>query len=341
MNPVRLEIFLEDGLSPGLERAGRAVRGLSSDTGNMVRDLRGKITEARGNIRQMESDIRSLSAAFESATPGAARTAAGAELEAARQALKEERDILRGLEGDLARANEAQRANSRSLRQQLREVREEIATLLLAYRSLTDSEKQTAQGQELARYIDELTEKAGELNDTIADTSQAVANAASDTRGLDQMAGGLQLVTDSFGLATAAAQALGLSEEDLIEVQANLQAALVASNALTSIQANLQHQSALMQGVAVIQARAAALAEDARTWAVGRGTVATYAATAAQAVFNAVARANPYVVLAAALVTVVGALYAFSKGNQEAAEAEEHAILAFTTVIASFKSSGE
>lgn len=212
MNPVRLEIFLEDGLSPGLERAGRAVRGLSSDTGNMVRDLRGKITEARGNIRQMESDIRSLSAAFESATPGAARTAAGAELEAARQALKEERDILRGLEGDLARANEAQRANSRSLRQQLREVREEIATLLLAYRSLTDSEKQTAQGQELARYIDELTEKAGELNDTIADTSQAVANAASDTRGLDQMAGGLQLVTDSFGLATAAAQALGLSE---------------------------------------------------------------------------------------------------------------------------------
>lgn len=323
MNPVRLEIFLEDGLSPGLERAGRAVRGLSSDTGNMVRDLRGKITEARGNIRQMESDIRSLSAAFESATPGAARTAAGAELEAARQALKEERDILRGLEGDLARANEAQRANSRSLRQQLREVREEIATLLLAYRSLTDSEKQTAQGQELARYIDELTEKAGELNDTIADTSQAVANAASDTRGLDQMAGGLQLVTDSFGLATAAAQALGLSEEDLIEVQANLQAALVASNALTSIQANLQHQSALMQGVAVIQARAAALAEDARTWAVGRGTVATYAATAAQAVFNAVARANPYVVLAAALVTVVGALYAFSKGNQEAAEAEE------------------
>ena len=224
---------MEDGLSPGLERAGRAVRGLSSDTGNMVRDLRGKITEARGNIRQMESDIRSLSAAFESATPGAARTAAGAELEAARQALKEERDILRGLEGDLARANEAQRANSRSLRQQLREVREEIATLLLAYRSLTDSEKQTAQGQELARYIDELTEKAGELNDTIADTSQAVANAASDTRGLDQMAGGLQLVTDSFGLATAAAQALGLSEEDLIEVQANLQAALVASNALT------------------------------------------------------------------------------------------------------------
>lgn len=321
---------MEDGLSPGLERAAKAVRGLSSDTGDMVRDLRGKISQARGNIRQMESDIRSLSAAFESATPGsarnaagAARNAAGAELEAARQALQEERDILRGLEEDLTRATEAQRANSRSLRQQLREVREEIATLLLAYRSLTDSERQTAQGQELARHIDELTEKAGELNDAIADTSQAVTNAASDTRGLDQLAGGLQLVTDGFGLATAGAQALGLSGEDLIEVQTNLQAALVAGNALTSMQSGLQRQSALMQGVAIIQTRAATLAEDARTWAVGRGTVATYAATAAQTVFNAVARANPYVVLAAALVTVVGALYAFAKGNRAAAEAEE------------------
>lgn len=314
---------MEDGLSPGLERAAKAVRDLSSDTGDMVRDLRGKISEARGNIRQMESDIRSLSAAFESATPGSARNAAGAELEAARQALQEERDILRGLEEDLTRATEAQRANSRSLRQQLREVREEIATLLLAYRSLTDSERQTAQGQELARHIDELTEKAGELNDAIADTSQAVTNAASDTRGLDQLAGGLQLVTDCFGLATAGAQALGLSGEDLIEVQTNLQAALVAGNALTSMQSGLQHQSALMQGVAIIQTRAATLAEDARTWAVGRGTVATYAATAAQTVFNAVARANPYVVLAAALVTVVGALYVFAKGNREAAEAEE------------------
>lgn len=314
---------MEDGLSPGLEKAGRAVRDLSSDAGKMVRDLRAKVNEARSNIRQMESDIRSLSRAFESATPGSAKDAAAVELDAARRALEEERDILRGLEGDLSRAAEAQRANSRSLRQQLREVREEIATLLLAYRSLTDSERQTAQGQELARHIDELTEKAGELNDAIADTSQAVTNAASDTRGLDQLAGGLQLVTDGFGLATAGAQALGLSGEDLIEVQTNLQAALVAGNALTSMQSGLQRQSALMQGVAIIQTRAATLAEDARTWAVGRGTVATYAATAAQTVFNAVARANPYVVLAAALVTVVGALYVFAKGNREAAKAEE------------------
>ena len=210
-----------------------------------------------------------------------------------------------------------------SLRQQLRSVREEIATLLLAYRSLTDQEKQTAQGKELARHIDELTEKAGELNDAIADTSQAVTNAASDSRGFDQLAGGIQLVVDGFGLATAGAQALGLSESDLMEVQTQLQTALVASNALTSMQVNLQKQSALMQGVNVIQTKAAATAETIRTWAVGRGVIATKAATIAQAAFNAVAKANPYVLLAMAVVTVVGALYAFAKGNEAAKKAEE------------------
>ena len=39
----------------------------------------------------------------------------------------------------------------------------------------------------------------------MADTTAAINNAASDTRGFDQMAGALQLVIDGFGLATAGA----------------------------------------------------------------------------------------------------------------------------------------
>lgn len=209
------------------------------------------------------------------------------------------------------------------MRQQLRNVREEIATLLLAYRSLSEQEKQTAQGQQLARYIDELTEKAGELNDAIGDTAQAVRNAASDTRSFDQLAGGVQLVVDGFGLATAGAEALGLSEASLAEVQTRLQTALVASNALSSMQVNLQKQSALMQGINVIQTKAAATAENIRTWAVGRGVIATKAATIAQAAFNAVAKANPYVLLAMGVITVAGALYAFAKGSDAAKKADE------------------
>lgn len=323
MKPVELEIFLQDGLTPGLKKAGQTVSHFSNDTKRQLKDVAGALTVQRGIVRDLEKQYLELEKSVKKMAPGQAVAKASSQLAALKKELDAEKAGLEELTKQQRELKlEADNAGV-SLRQQLRNVREEIATLLLAYRSLTDQEKQTAQGKELARHIDELTEKAGELNDAIADTSQAVTNAASDSRGFDQLAGGIQLVVDGFGLATAGAQALGLSESDLMEVQTQLQTALVASNALTSMQVNLQKQSALMQGVNVIQTKAAATAETIRTWAVGRGVIATKAATIAQAAFNAVAKANPYVLLAMAVVTVVGALYAFAKGNEAAKKAEE------------------
>ncbi len=323
MKPVELEIFLQDGLTPGLKKAGQTVSHFTNDTKRQLKDVAGALTVQRGIVRDLEKQYRDLEKSVKKMAPGQATAKASSQLAALKKELDAEKAGLEELTKQQRELKlEADNAGA-SLRQQLRSVREEIATLLLAYRSLTDQEKQSAQGKELARHIDELTEKAGELNDAIADTSQAIINAASDSRGFDQLAGGIQLVVDGFGLATAGAQALGLSESDLMEVQTQLQTALVASNALTSMQVNLQKQSALMQGVNVIQTKAAATAETIRTWAVGRGTIATKAATIAQAAFNAVAKANPYVLLAMAVVTVVVALYALAKGNEAAKKAEE------------------
>ena len=323
MKPVELEIFLQDGLTPGLKKAGQTVSHFANDTKRQLKDVAGALTVQRGIVRDLEKQYRELEKSVKKMTPGQAAAKASSQLAALKKELDAEKAGLEELTKQQRELKlEADNAGV-SLRQQLRSVREEIATLLLAYRSLTDQEKQSAQGKELARHIDELTEKAGELNDAIADTSQAINNAASDSRGFDQLAGGIQLVVDGFGLATAGAQALGLSESDLMEVQTQLQTALVASNALTSMQVNLQKQSALMQGVNVIQTKAAATAETIRTWAVGRSVIATKAATIAQAAFNAVAKANPYVLLAMAVVTVVGVLYALAKGNEAAKKAEE------------------
>lgn len=323
MKPVELEIFLQDGLTPGLRSAGKTVQNFSNDTKRQLKDVAGALAVQRNVVRDLEKQYRELEKSARKTASGRGSAKTSSQLAAIKKELDAEKAGLEEL-AKLQRKLKLEAENAGvSLRQQLRNVREEIATLMLAYRSLSDQEKQTAQGRELARHISELTEKAGELNDALVDTSQAVANAASDTRAFDQLAGGMQLVVDGFGLATAGAQALGLSESDLVEVQTQLQTALVASNALTSMQVNLQKQSALMQGVNVIQTKAAATAENIRTWAVGRGVIATKAATVAQAAFNAVAKANPYVVLAMAVVTVVGALYALAKGNEAAKKAEE------------------
>lgn len=323
MKPVELEIFLQDGLTPGLKSAGKTVERFSADSKRQLRDVTEALKIQRGIVSGLEKECRQLEKTLKTSAPGAAWTESKSKLASLRAELEAEKAGLAELTNQQRQLKLESENAGQSLRQQLRNVREEIATLLLAYRSLTDAEKQTAQGKELAQHIDELTEKAGELNDSLVDTSQAVTNAASDTRAFDQLAGGMQLVVDGFGLATAGAQALGLSESDLVEVQTQLQTALVASNALTSMQVNLQKQSALMQGVNVIQTKAAATAETIRTWAVGRGVIATKAATIAQAAFNAVANANPYVLLAMAVVTVVGALYALAKGNEAAKKAEE------------------
>lgn len=322
MKPVELEIFLQDGVSPGLKKAEQTLARFSSESKAELREVSESLKLQKSYVSDMEKEYVRLEKALKNAAAGKEWMEAKAQLAACKAELEDEKTALHQLEEQQRKLKAEAEGTGQSLRQQLKNVREEIATLLLAYRSLSDTEKQSAQGRELARHIDELTEKAGELNDALIDTSRAVTNAASDTRAFDQLAGGMQLVVDGFGLATAGAQALGLSEADLIEVQTRLQTALVASNALTSMQTNLQKESALMQGVNVIQTKAAAGAETIRTWAVGRGVIATKAATIAQAAFNAVAKANPYVLLAMAIVMVVGALYALAKGNEVAKKAE-------------------
>ena len=211
---------------------------------------------------------------------------------------------------------------TQSIRMQLRQLTMEIAELTLNYRALSDEEKKSEVGQGMLTKLHELTEKAGDLRDAMDDVNRAINATASDTKNFDARAGGLNIVSSSFGAVTGAAAMLGVEEENLQDIQTKLQASLAISNALSVIQNNLQKESALMVGVRTVQEKAAAAAIAIRTAAEGKGIIATKAATVAQAAFNLVAKANPYVLLATAILTVVGALAAFTIGSK-ASRAEE------------------
>lgn len=212
---------------------------------------------------------------------------------------------------------------TQSIRMQLRQLTMEIAELTLNYRALSDEEKKSEVGQGMLTKLHELTEKAGDLRDAMDDVNRAINATASDTKNFDALAGGLNIVSSSFGAVTGAAAMLGIEEENLQDIQTKLQASLAISNALSVIQNNLQKESALMVGVRTVQEKAAAAAIAIRTAAEGKGVIATKAATVAQAAFNLVAKANPYVLLATAIITVVGALAAFTIGSKKATEAEK------------------
>ena len=179
-------------------------------------------------------------------------------------------------------------------KQQLREMSNALTTLTQTYRGLTDEEKASPFGQELANQIQILTERAGAAKDAMMDVEQSIKNAASDTRMFDQIAGGMTAMTATFQTATGAAKLFGIQMGDDVKVIADLQAAMAVTSGLQQLQNLLQKQSVLMQGVNALQAE-----------------------------FNLLAKANPYVLLATAIAAVAAGYIAWSSGAREAERAQK------------------
>ena len=175
-------------------------------------------------------------------------------------------------------------------------------------------------GKENTEEFARLNAAAANLKDNMLDTKQAINKMASDTAKLDTVLGGLNVVAGGFSAVTGAMEMFGAESDNVAEAQKKLQAAIAITTGLTSIQNNFQKQSSLMQGIMLVQEKARAKANNMLAAAQGKATIA-------QRLFNAVAKANPYVLLATALVTVVGALAAFalssSNANKEQKKAAE------------------
>ena len=201
-------------------------------------------------------------------------------------------------QGILARAFLKELGNMETVakggKQQLREMSNALVTLTDTYRGLSDAEKSSGFGQELNKQIQILTERAGQMQDAMADVQQSITNAASDTRTFDQIAGGMQAATAGFQTVTGAAKLMGIQMGDDVEVIAKLQAAMAVTSGFQTMQNMLQKQSALMQGVNALQKE-----------------------------FNILANANPYVLLATAAAAVVAAYVAWTSGARDAEKAQK------------------
>lgn len=276
-------------------------------------DLKKKYDELVGTLAALQSAYGKMSEADKASEEGKKLAASIDEVSTAAKETK------KTLEEQTAAVEEAKRSlgetsgTTSSVKRDLKELVLEIANLTIEYQNLSEEEKNSAEGQELAEHIRDLTEKAGVLKDAIADTNAAITNAASDTRGFDQLTGSIQLAIDGFGLAAGAAEMLGISEGELAEIQTKLQAAIAASNAMTKIQNALQKQSAVMQGVANLQAKAGAIAIKLKTAAEGKGVVTTKLLTAAQWLFNKACYANPIGLLVLAIMACIAAVYGLIK----------------------------
>ena len=176
------------------------------------------------------------------------------------------------------------------------------------------------QGETNSEEYQKMAQRAGELKDAMADAQAEVKAMSSDTQQLDATMGAASAASGGMSAVTGTMALMGQTSETATDAQKNLGAAVGIVSGLTAVQNALQKESNLMTGIRILQTKAATKAEQLDTAAKAKNTAATAGATVAQRVFNAVAAANPYVLLAIALITVVGALVAFAAGSNRAAK---------------------
>lgn len=210
-----------------------------------------------------------------------------------------------------------------NFRKDLAAAKKEVMNLAQAYNKLDTEAKRSAFGKEMARQLEEAKAKAAEYIDLQGDLQAELKNMASDTHTLDMLSEGMGVFADvTAGALGVIAQFTG-NEKDAQKAIVAFTTAQSILSGVTKIQNALQMQSNTMMAVTKVQTLAAAAAERIKTAATTQGVVATKAATIAQAAFNAIAMANPYVLLATAITGVVAALASFTIFSGRAADAEE------------------
>lgn len=213
-----------------------------------------------------------------------------------------------------------------NFRKEFIKAKREVQNLAAGYNQLDKEAKKSAFGREMARQLQEAKDKAAEFVDLQGDLNTELKNLASDTRTLDLLSEGFGVIGDSVSTAMGVIAQFTGNEEDAQKAVVMFTTVTSALSAVTRIQNALQMQSNTMLAVTRIQNLAATAATNLKTAAEGKSIVTTKAATVAQALFNKVAYANPYVLLAVAITGVIAALAAFIifSGKAEDAQEEEN-----------------
>lgn len=194
----------------------------------------------------------------------------------------------------------------------------------------TQIENQTKQlallrleGKQGTAEYQQLSKETAILRDAVKDATAEITRMASDTSNLDAVLSFAAGASGGFAVYTGAMELFGSESEEVQEAQKKLQAAIAITTGVQAIQNAVQKQSAIMLGISRLQMAALSKAQVYNRLVTMQGTKATLAATIAQKAFNLIAAANPYVLLALALVTVIGALVLFASNTDKSAKNQQ------------------
>ena len=311
------------------------------------------VSEGVTDVTKLEDAVNSLDGAIQkvnatgvtAAKTSKDRKAALTDEEKAAQKLADTQKKIDTANSD---ANRAQIEATQQLRERTREVTRQIQIEKLAegsikrigmelhdmreaYKAASPEQREYLEsiGKGITR-IQALDAQYKGLKESVGQYQDSVGNYGKALDGLDKFSAGVENTTKTtMGLAQSLLGAnvlLGLfgnqSDEDAARAQ-KLQKIIALLSIAQQVNTNV-----LKQGI--VQSKAAAVMDAVRitqikvkTAAEAASTKGTIAATVAQKIFNAVASANPYVLLAMALIAVGTALFAFANKTDDAAKKQQ------------------
>lgn len=218
---------------------------------------------------------------------------------------------------ELNRSNGVAATKFSTVGREIRKSQRDIQSLNEVYRRLSSDMKNSDLGQELQRQIRGLEEESIKMQKAANGVKRSMEIMSSPTFNFDTASSSISYLTSVLSTLSSTYGAVTNDESTMIRMM-NL------ANAATNVNTTITAAAALVQKTYAIRRVASTAATKLATVATNGSTVATRAATIAQAAFNAVANANPYVLLAEALLAVGAALVTFIAMTNDGADAEEN-----------------
>lgn len=194
---------------------------------------------------------------------------------------------------------------SGSLRQQLKNLTEQIAELKL-------------RGEDNTEQFRQMVIEAGNIQDSIADASAEIRNFASDTRTFDNVLGSMQALAGGFAAAQGTVALFGSENEDLQKTLLKVNAAMAITQGLQSISNALEKEGALSLLATNIQLRVKNAQKIIENGLESQSVIVRGAATVAQKLLNAAMAANPIGLVVVALTGLITGLAVFARSSAEA-----------------------
>lgn len=182
---------------------------------------------------------------------------------------------------------------NKSMKQELKELKNEMAEMLMNGVAKTDPKFQA------------LAKRAGELKDAMADAGDEIKHFASDTRGLDNVINLAQTATSVWGLYSNAMQAFGIENKEAEESMKQMMAVMSTLQELQTLQNALTAQGSATMKIYETVVGSVSKMLGLKTAATQADTVATNTSTVATKAFSVVLRSIPLMFVIGLVIELV------------------------------------